>query len=155
MAIGLAGGAAQLAPSMAKALTNGSLMNGRHLAKDACSIGLNAAMASDNFRSRIMPVTAAAALPSSPKHPARRPARAFSRTERWLAVADLHFGYELSQRAAGRLVPLWGMTSIEERLVELFAEYEPRHLIVVGDLVHDRPLRRSARAAARLRRAAR
>ncbi len=34
----------------------------------------------------------------------------FHEVERWLAVADLHFGYELSQRAAGRLMPLWGMS---------------------------------------------
>jgi DNA ligase-associated metallophosphoesterase len=61
----------------------------------------------------------------------------FHQTERWLAVADLHFGYELSQRAAGRLVPLWGMTSIEHRLLELVADYQPRQLVIVGDLVHD------------------
>lgn len=62
----------------------------------------------------------------------------FHETERWLAVADLHFGYELSQRAAGRLMPLWGMSSIEERLSELLDEYQPRTLIIVGDLVHDK-----------------
>src|SRR3954466_15424687 len=62
----------------------------------------------------------------------------FHKTERWLAVADLHFGYELSQRAAGWLVPLWGMASISDRLVDLVGEYEPVRLIVVGDLVHDR-----------------
>ena len=61
----------------------------------------------------------------------------FHETQKWLAVADLHFGYELSQRAAGRLVPLWGMTSIEARLVELLDEYQPRQLIILGDLVHD------------------
>ena len=61
----------------------------------------------------------------------------FHKAEKWLAVADLHFGYELSQRAAGRLVPLWGMTSIEARLAELLDEYRPRQLIIVGDLVHD------------------
>lgn len=61
----------------------------------------------------------------------------FHQVEGWLAVADLHFGYELSQRAAGRLVPLWGMTSIEHRLLELLAYYQPRQLIIVGDLVHD------------------
>ena len=32
----------------------------------------------------------------------------FHKRQRWLAVADLHFGYELSQRAAGRLMPMWG-----------------------------------------------
>ena len=46
--------------------------------------------------------------------------------QRWLAVADLHFGYELSQRAAGRLVPLWGMTSVEERLKELLDRLSSR-----------------------------
>jgi uncharacterized protein len=62
----------------------------------------------------------------------------FHQTERWLAVADLHFGYELSQRAAGRLVPLWGMASIAERLFQLVNEYAPRRLIILGDLVHDK-----------------
>src|SRR2546423_11784077 len=62
----------------------------------------------------------------------------FHKTERWLAVADLHFGYELSQRAAGHLVPLWGMATISERLIELVKEYAPRRLIVLGDLVHDK-----------------
>jgi DNA ligase-associated metallophosphoesterase len=61
----------------------------------------------------------------------------FHQTERWLAVADLHFGYELSQRAAGRLVPLWGMASISERLQQLLEEYRPTRLIILGDLVHD------------------
>jgi len=61
----------------------------------------------------------------------------FHQRERWLAVADLHFGYELSQRAAGWLVPLWGMTSIAERLLQLIGEYHPTRLIVLGDLVHD------------------
>lgn len=62
----------------------------------------------------------------------------FHRRQRWLAVADLHFGYEISQRVAGRLMPMWGMSSIEERLVALLHEYEPAHLVIVGDLVHDK-----------------
>jgi DNA ligase-associated metallophosphoesterase len=68
----------------------------------------------------------------------------FHRTERWLAVADLHFGYELSQRAAGRLVPLWGMATISQRLVQLMDEYAPRRLIILGDLVHDKTAAREA-----------
>ena len=68
----------------------------------------------------------------------------FHRTERWLAVADLHFGYELSQRAAGRLVPMWGMATISERLTELVNEYGPRRLIILGDLVHDEVAGREA-----------
>lgn len=68
----------------------------------------------------------------------------FHQTERWLAVADLHFGYELSQRAAGRLVPMWGMASISDRLTTLMNEYEPRRLIILGDLVHDKSAAREA-----------
>lgn len=70
----------------------------------------------------------------------------FHQTQRWLAVADLHFGYELSQRAAGRLMPLWGMTSVEERLKLLVREYAPRRLVIVGDVVHDRAATREAGA---------
>src|SRR4051794_13264123 len=69
----------------------------------------------------------------------------FHEEQRWLAVADLHFGFELSQRVAGRLMPMWGMTSIEERLMELLSHYQPRHLIVLGDLVHDRAAAMDAR----------
>ena len=61
----------------------------------------------------------------------------FHQRESWLAVADLHFGYELSQRAAGNLFPLWGMQTIEARLNELVRDYRPSRLILLGDLVHD------------------
>ena len=53
-------------------------------------------------------------------------------------MADLHFGYEISQRAAGRLLPMWGMQSVERRLLELLTEYQPHRLIILGDIVHDR-----------------
>jgi metallophosphoesterase superfamily enzyme len=62
----------------------------------------------------------------------------FHEREQWLAVADLHYGFELSQRVAGRLVPFWGMESVSARLFGLLADYHPRRLILVGDLVHDR-----------------
>jgi uncharacterized protein len=62
----------------------------------------------------------------------------FHEKENWLALADLHFGFELSQRAAGNLFPLWGMQTIEQRLRELLNDYEPARLILLGDLVHDR-----------------
>ena len=69
----------------------------------------------------------------------------FHQTKLWLVVADLHFGYEISQRAAGRLVPMWGMTTIEERLRALIADYEPQRLIIAGDVVHDRAAAGEAR----------
>jgi uncharacterized protein len=62
----------------------------------------------------------------------------FHERENWLAVADLHFGFELSQRAAGRLLPFWGMESIETRLRQLVCDYNPATLILLGDLVHDK-----------------
>ena len=62
----------------------------------------------------------------------------FHEEEKWLALADLHFGFELSQRMAGNLFPLWGMQSIETRLRELLRDYQPSKLILVGDLVHDK-----------------
>jgi uncharacterized protein len=85
-----------------------------------------------------MPITAAGRVAVAPNVLLDGRLALFHETERWLAVADLHFGYELSQRAAGRLVPLWGMTSIEQRLIELLEDYHPRQLIIAGDLVHDR-----------------
>ena len=70
----------------------------------------------------------------------------FHQEQGWLAVADLHFGYEISQRAAGRLMPMWGMESIEDRLLALLTDYRPRHLVILGDLVHDRAAAPEARA---------
>lgn len=85
-----------------------------------------------------MPATATSQIAIAPNVLLDGRLALFHEREKWLAVADLHFGYELSQRAAGRLMPLWGMTSIEDRLGELLSEYQPRQLIIVGDLVHDR-----------------
>jgi uncharacterized protein len=61
----------------------------------------------------------------------------FHKRQRWLTVSDLHFGYEVSQRAAGNLFPLWGMQTIETRLNDLLHDYAPKHLVLLGDLVHD------------------
>lgn len=53
----------------------------------------------------------------------------------WLALSDLHFGYEVSRRAGGGLWPMWGMATIEDRLNQLLDEYQPQRLILVGDIV--------------------
>ncbi len=58
--------------------------------------------------------------------------------EQWLAVADLHFGLELSARRRGALVPEFGMEEVERRLSSLLRDYKPKKLIIVGDLVEDR-----------------
>jgi metallophosphoesterase superfamily enzyme len=70
----------------------------------------------------------------------------YHQREKWLAVADLHYGYELSQRAAGALFPLWGMDAISKRLAALLADYRPERLIIAGDFAHDRAGREPALA---------
>jgi putative SbcD/Mre11-related phosphoesterase len=67
----------------------------------------------------------------------------FHEREGWLAIADLHFGFELSQRVAGHLLPFWGMQSIETRLGDLLRDYHPATLILLGDLVHDKAAARA------------
>lgn len=62
----------------------------------------------------------------------------FHGEEKWLALSDLHFGYELSRRAEGGLWPLWGMDSIRERLADLIETWKPESLILVGDIVDSR-----------------
>ena len=59
----------------------------------------------------------------------------YHEAQRWLACSDLHFGYELKQRAWGGLFPMWGMKDIESRLRALIGHYEPRKLILVGDIM--------------------
>ncbi len=54
----------------------------------------------------------------------------------WLALADMHFGYELNRaRQHGALLPQWGMAATEKRLCDLLAHYKPRTLILVGDIM--------------------
>lgn len=57
------------------------------------------------------------------------------RREGWLAVADVHYGYEISRRAAGGLFPLWGMDTIEARFAALLSDHRPETVIVAGDVV--------------------
>jgi len=53
-----------------------------------------------------------------------------------LAVADLHLGYAWVQRRRGALMPLSAPDSTGSRLAPLLAEYRPRQLVILGDLVH-------------------
>jgi putative SbcD/Mre11-related phosphoesterase len=56
--------------------------------------------------------------------------------ENWLAIADLHYGYEMAHRARGWLLPWFGMDAIEQRLRTILDDYQPHELILVGDIVH-------------------
>ena len=55
----------------------------------------------------------------------------------WLAIADIHYGYELSQQKAGFLFPDYGREGMETRMQTLLTDYQPVSLILVGDMVHD------------------
>lgn len=59
----------------------------------------------------------------------------FHTEQKWMAVSDLHFGYEVSRRQDGGLWPMWGMDTIENRLRELIESFQPEQLILLGDIV--------------------
>lgn len=51
-------------------------------------------------------------------------------------MADLHWGYAVSHRARGNLLPLWGDAEIAARLDSLVADYQPQELVWLGDSLH-------------------
>jgi uncharacterized protein len=56
--------------------------------------------------------------------------------DNWLAVADIHFGFELNRaRQHGAILPNWGMAATEERLLSLLDHYKPRTLVLAGDIM--------------------
>ena len=55
---------------------------------------------------------------------------------RILVVADLHLGYAWAHRHAGQLFPVATGEDTLPRLRALIDEYEPRELILLGDIVH-------------------
>lgn len=63
---------------------------------------------------------------------------------RLLVVADLHWGYAASHRAAGNLLPLWGDGLIASTLRTLLEEYRPAGMLWLGDSLHALPGRAAA-----------
>lgn len=55
---------------------------------------------------------------------------------RILVVADLHWGYVMSHRAQGNLLPAWGDADITRRLDALVSDYAPSEMIWLGDSLH-------------------
>ncbi|HEX8311913.1 MAG TPA: metallophosphoesterase [Chthoniobacteraceae bacterium] len=53
-----------------------------------------------------------------------------------LAVSDLHLGYAWAQRHTGQLLPLSAQEDSVSRLRALVDDYQPRDLILLGDIVH-------------------
>jgi uncharacterized protein len=56
--------------------------------------------------------------------------------ERVLAVADLHLGYAWAHRLSGQLMPITPANDTLARLQELQRDYQPREIVVLGDIVH-------------------
>ena len=56
--------------------------------------------------------------------------------EQLLAVADLHLGYAWAHRHGGNLLPLAAHDAIVRRLEALVADYRPRSVALLGDIVH-------------------
>jgi uncharacterized protein len=56
--------------------------------------------------------------------------------DRVLAVADLHLGYAWAHRLSGQLMPITPANDTLARLQELQRDYEPREIILLGDIVH-------------------
>jgi len=55
---------------------------------------------------------------------------------RTLVVADLHLGYVWAHRFEGQLMPLGAKEDATERLLELIDIYQPREVVLLGDIVH-------------------
>ena len=53
----------------------------------------------------------------------------------WLAIADLHYGFESHRRKQGALLPDWGMERAEHVLKDLITCHQPRQLILIGDIM--------------------
>jgi uncharacterized protein len=56
-------------------------------------------------------------------------------TQGWMAVADIHFGYEVRRSRGGALMPDWGMAQCETLLLALLRDHHPQRLILVGDIM--------------------
>lgn len=52
-----------------------------------------------------------------------------------MALADLHYGYEINRRRTGALLPKWGMQQCLETLLNLLEDHQPHRLILVGDIM--------------------
>jgi len=57
-------------------------------------------------------------------------------SERVLAIADLHLGYAWAHRHNGQLLPVAQPDDCLKRLQALCASYSPKHLVLLGDIVH-------------------
>ena len=62
---------------------------------------------------------------------------AYLEREKILAVADLHLGYAWAHRYHGQLLPVHPPGALLARLSDLCSYYQPKHLAILGDIVHE------------------
>lgn len=53
----------------------------------------------------------------------------------WMAVSDIHYGYEVHRNLQGALFPGWGMEKCLSTLRALLEDHRPQRLILVGDIM--------------------
>lgn len=57
--------------------------------------------------------------------------------ERVLVIGDLHLGYEKALEDEGMYLPRMNTESIRESLNRLIEKYEPKEIVLLGDIKHD------------------
>ncbi len=54
-----------------------------------------------------------------------------------VVLGDLHLGYERALEEEGMYIPRFNTESIRESLNRIICEYEPRRIVLLGDIKHD------------------
>ncbi len=62
-----------------------------------------------------------------------------------VVLGDLHLGYESALEEEGMYIPRMNTQSIRDAINEILSEYEPRRVVLLGDIKHD--FKRSKREA--------
>ena len=57
--------------------------------------------------------------------------------EKVLVIGDLHLGYEKALEDEGMYLPRLNTESIREALNRLIEKYEPKEIVLLGDIKHD------------------
>lgn len=52
-----------------------------------------------------------------------------------MAIADIHYGYEVNRSKQGAMLPDWGNEICRESLLALLADHQPAELVLVGDIM--------------------
>ncbi len=60
----------------------------------------------------------------------------FHQENKWLTVADIHYGFELNRTRNHNAAPVtWCMAATETRLMALLHDYQPQTLVLAGDVM--------------------